>query len=73
VFIGDPHQHIYGFRGAINILEELEGTTHTYSLTQVRTMGNNKSIVAKIYVLVHTAIYKDACLHTFVFYQHHHP
>jgi F-box protein 18 (helicase) len=48
VFIGDPHQHIYGFRGAINILEELEGTTHTYSLTQSFRFGPEIASVATI-------------------------
>lgn len=34
IFVGDPNQQIYGFRGAQNALENI-GATHTYHLTKV--------------------------------------
>ena len=59
VFVGDPHQHVYGFRGAINVLEELEGTTHSYSLTQVReteTAIRALSLCAHVIDILHTLV-----------------
>jgi len=32
--VGDPHQQIYGFRGAINAMDLVQAT-HTFYLTQV--------------------------------------
>ena len=34
VFVGDPYQQIYGFRGAVNALHAIE-PTHTFYLTKV--------------------------------------
>ena len=34
IFVGDPNQQIYGFRGAQNAFENI-GPTHTYHLTKV--------------------------------------
>ena len=34
VFVGDPYQQIYGFRGAVNALDAIE-PTHTFYLTEV--------------------------------------
>jgi len=34
IMVGDPHQQIYGFRGAINAMDLVQAT-HTFYLTQV--------------------------------------
>ena len=34
IMVGDPHQQIYGFRGAINAMEMVRAT-RTFFLTQV--------------------------------------
>lgn len=34
VIVGDPHQQIYSFRGAVNALDLLK-STHIYYLTEV--------------------------------------
>lgn len=34
ILVGDPHQQIYGFRGAINAMEMVQAT-RTFFLTQV--------------------------------------
>lgn len=34
ILVGDPHQQIYTFRGAVNALKQVEHT-HIYYLTQV--------------------------------------
>ena len=34
IFVGDPHQQIYSFRGAVNAIELIDAT-HTYYLTKV--------------------------------------
>lgn len=36
ILVGDPHQQIYTFRGAVNALNVVEHT-HIYYLTQVHT------------------------------------
>lgn len=37
ILVGDPHQQIYTFRGAVNALNLVEHT-HLYYLTQVHTL-----------------------------------
>ena len=34
ILVGDPHQQIYGFRGATNAMAQVD-STHIYYLTQV--------------------------------------
>ena len=46
VFVGDPHQQIYSFKGASNALEKIN-FTHSYYLTQVTyysVLGQTKVI-----------------------------
>ena len=38
ILVGDPHQQIYGFRGATNAMAQVEAT-HVYYLTQVYNYG----------------------------------
>ena len=38
IIVGDPHQQIYGFRGAINALDHVE-STHVLKLTQSFRFG----------------------------------
>ena len=38
IFVGDPHQQIYSFKGASNALEKIN-FTHSYYLTQVTCYG----------------------------------
>lgn len=38
ILVGDPHQQIYTFRGAVNALNQVEHT-HIYYLTQVGASG----------------------------------
>ena len=35
LLVGDPHQQIYSFRGAVNAMSIVQAT-HTFYLTQVR-------------------------------------
>ncbi|KAK8392563.1 hypothetical protein O3P69_014751 [Scylla paramamosain] len=46
VIVGDPHQQIYSFRGAINALESVE-STHTFYLTQSFRFGPEVSYMAQ--------------------------
>ncbi|XP_045106947.1 F-box DNA helicase 1-like isoform X2 [Portunus trituberculatus] len=46
VIVGDPHQQIYSFRGAVNALESVE-STHTFYLTQSFRFGPEVSYVAQ--------------------------
>lgn len=39
ILVGDPHQQIYTFRGAVNALKLVEHT-HIYYLTQVGASGD---------------------------------
>lgn len=41
ILVGDPHQQIYTFRGAVNALEQVEHT-HIYYLTQVGASGDQQ-------------------------------
>lgn len=34
ILVGDPHQQIYAFRGAVNAMQQVEAS-HTFFLTQV--------------------------------------
>ena len=38
ILVGDPHQQIYAFRGAVNAMQQID-CTHTFYLTQVNTVG----------------------------------
>lgn len=44
VFVGDPHQKIYGFRGAISVFEREEG--HHLYLTESFRFGNEIAFIA---------------------------
>lgn len=41
ILVGDPHQQIYTFKGAVNALHIVDHT-HIYYLTQVYTNTNTK-------------------------------
>ena len=49
VFVGDPNQQIYSFRGAINALNQITAT-HTYSLTRV---SERNIIWLSIFMYIH--------------------
>lgn len=42
IFVGDPHQQIYTFRGAVNALFTVPHT-HVFYLTQVRAPSASES------------------------------
>ena len=45
ILVGDPHQQIYSFRGAVNALDSLQ-PTHTFYLTQSFRFGPEIAQVA---------------------------
>lgn len=46
IFVGDPHQQIYAFRGSVNVLDLVEAT-HTFSLTQSFRFGEPIAFAAQ--------------------------
>ena len=46
IFVGDPHQQIYAFRGSVNVLDLLEAS-HTYALTQSFRFGEPIAFAAQ--------------------------
>lgn len=47
ILVGDPHQQIYTFRGAVNALHAVPHT-HIYYLTQVQTKTQENEITDNI-------------------------
>lgn len=50
ILVGDPHQQIYTFRGAVNALRT-ENHTHIFYLTQVNALSHKKLSVFLFVVL----------------------
>lgn len=46
ILVGDPHQQIYSFRGAVNALQQIRASFIFY-LTQVRQPGNTQGPVSQ--------------------------
>ena len=49
VFVGDPNQQIYSFRGATNALNQITAT-HTYSLTRVSMQEKYYNMIINFHV-----------------------
>lgn len=49
VYVGDPHQAIYGFRGAVNLMDELQAEK-TFALTASFRFGRNIGILASTFL-----------------------
>lgn len=46
ILVGDPHQQIYSFRGAVNALQQIRASFIFY-LTQVRQPGNTEDSISQ--------------------------
>lgn len=49
LYIGDPHQAIYGFRGAVNLMDELHAE-ETHTLTASFRFGKNIGVLASTFL-----------------------